>query len=131
MRRVSSTRFRHSPAARRIALASCVGASMEDAVAATHLIVKRIPERYPNIRFIVPHFGGILPMLLQRLDGQLPQQGFAGVGQPDGPSLGVEEPGADLFFQRADLLRGGRLRHAHGLGTARHAADTRAHFLAA
>lgn len=53
-------------------LTVCAGASMEDAVAAMHLIVKRVPERFPNIRFIVPHFGGILPMLLERLDGQLP-----------------------------------------------------------
>lgn len=52
-------------------LTVCAGASMEDAVAAMHLIVARIPERFPRIRFIVPHFGGILPMLLERLDGQL------------------------------------------------------------
>ncbi len=53
-------------------LTTCLGASVEDSVAALHLIVHRIPERYPRIRFIVPHFGGILPMLLERLDGQLP-----------------------------------------------------------
>jgi predicted TIM-barrel fold metal-dependent hydrolase len=55
-------------------LTVCAGASMEDAVVAMHLIVKEIPKRYPNIRFIVPHFGGILPMLLERLDGQLPHK---------------------------------------------------------
>lgn len=56
-------------------LTVCAGASMEDAVAAMHLIVARIPERFPDIRFIIPHFGGILPMLLNRLDGQLPKNG--------------------------------------------------------
>lgn len=58
-------------------LTVCAGASMEDAVAAMHLITRRIPERYPNIRFVVPHFGGILPMLLNRLDGQMIQDDFA------------------------------------------------------
>lgn len=58
-------------------LTVCAGASMEDAVAAMHLIVARIPERFPDIKFIIPHFGGILPMLLNRLDGQLPKNGAA------------------------------------------------------
>jgi 6-methylsalicylate decarboxylase len=58
-------------------LTVCAGASMEDAVVAMHLIVRQIPHRFPHIRFIVPHFGGILPMLLQRLDGQMPQAGLA------------------------------------------------------
>ena len=47
-----------------------IGASMEDAMIAAHLIVRQVPARYPNIKIIVPHFGGILPMLLQRLDNQ-------------------------------------------------------------
>jgi len=55
-------------------LTACLGASVEDSVAAAHLIIREIPTRFPRIRFIVPHFGGILPMLLQRLDGQLPFQ---------------------------------------------------------
>lgn len=58
-------------------LTVCAGASMEDAVVAMHLIVNEIPTRYPGIRFIVPHFGGILPMLLERLDGQLPHKALA------------------------------------------------------
>lgn len=58
-------------------LTVCAGASIEDSVAAMHLIAARIPERYPDIRFIVPHFGGILPVLLNRLDGQMPQEQFA------------------------------------------------------
>jgi predicted TIM-barrel fold metal-dependent hydrolase len=66
-----------SPLINDFGLTVCAGASMEDAVAAMHLIARQIPMRYPNIRFIVPHFGGILPMLLNRLDGQMPQQGFA------------------------------------------------------
>lgn len=58
-------------------LTVCAGASMEDAVAAMHLIVRDHPARYPALRFIVPHFGGILPMLLNRLDGQMPRAGLS------------------------------------------------------
>ncbi|KPF92394.1 hypothetical protein IP81_06645 [Novosphingobium sp. AAP83] len=58
-------------------LTICAGASMEDSVAAMHLIAAGIPGRFPDVRFIVPHFGGILPMLLNRLDGQMPHDGLA------------------------------------------------------
>jgi len=49
---------------------AAVGTSLEDAAIVLHLIAKRIPERFPNIRFVVPHLGGPIPMLLERLDGQ-------------------------------------------------------------
>jgi predicted TIM-barrel fold metal-dependent hydrolase len=51
-----------------------VGASLEDAAIVLHLIARRIPERFPNIKYVVPHLGGIIPMLLQRLDNQAPQK---------------------------------------------------------
>jgi predicted TIM-barrel fold metal-dependent hydrolase len=47
-----------------------VGTSLEDAVFVLHMIDKQIPYRYPNIKFIVPHLGGPIPMLLNRLDKQ-------------------------------------------------------------
>lgn len=58
-------------------LTVCAGASMEDAVVGMHLIARQIPQRFPGLRFIIPHFGGLLPMLLNRLDGQMPQAGFS------------------------------------------------------
>jgi aminocarboxymuconate-semialdehyde decarboxylase len=33
-----------------------------------------VPERYPNITYVVPHLGGMIPMQLQRLDNQAPRQ---------------------------------------------------------
>ncbi len=51
-----------------------VGASLEDAAIVLHLIARRVPERFPNIKYVVPHLGGIIPMLLQRLDNQAPRQ---------------------------------------------------------
>jgi predicted TIM-barrel fold metal-dependent hydrolase len=51
-----------------------VGASLEDSAIVLHLIARRVPTRYPNIKYVVPHLGGIIPMLLQRLDNQAPSQ---------------------------------------------------------
>jgi predicted TIM-barrel fold metal-dependent hydrolase len=47
-----------------------VGTSLEDAAIALHLIAKRIPFHFPGIDFVIPHFGGPIPMLLERLDNQ-------------------------------------------------------------
>ena len=51
-------------------LAGSVGTSLEDSMAALHLVVKAVPAAFPRIRWIVPHVGGILAMLLNRLDRQ-------------------------------------------------------------
>src|SRR6266700_3218515 len=50
-----------------------VGASLEDAAIVLHLIARRMPERYPNITYVIPHLGGLIPMQLQRLDNQVPR----------------------------------------------------------
>ncbi len=47
-----------------------VGTSLEDAVIGLHLIAKKIPSKFPNITFIIPHFGGPIAMLLDRLNNQ-------------------------------------------------------------
>ncbi|MBZ4521772.1 amidohydrolase family protein [Mycobacterium avium] len=65
-------------------LAATAGAVFEDTTVALHLIARRIPQRYPNITFIVPHLGGALPMLLSRLDNQL---GLSTPGLPEKPSV--------------------------------------------
>jgi len=65
-------------------LSSTAGTVFEDTVAALQLIAKQIPHRYSNIKFIVPHLGGALPMLLNRLDNQL---AMTIPGLPEKPSL--------------------------------------------
>ena len=50
-----------------------VGASLEDTMIALHLIARRVHERFPNIKYVVPHLGGMLSMQLQRLDNQGPR----------------------------------------------------------
>lgn len=37
--------------------------------AVTHLLLQRVPARYPGIRWIVPHAGAALPVLLDRVAG--------------------------------------------------------------
>lgn len=54
-------------------LTVCAGAAIEDTIAALHLIARQVPQRFPSIRFLVPHLGGMLPLLLNRLDGQMPR----------------------------------------------------------
>jgi predicted TIM-barrel fold metal-dependent hydrolase len=65
-------------------LAGSVGTTMEDTVVALHMIIARIPHRYPDIRIIVPHFGGLIPMLLHRLDNQF---GASYGDLPEKPSI--------------------------------------------
>lgn len=61
-----------------------VGAPVEDTLAAAHLILAGIPSRYPNIKIIISHLGGALPMLLQRMDNQY---GWESPGAPEKPSV--------------------------------------------
>lgn len=55
-------------------LGTAAGASIEDSVMVLHLIVRALPFRYPNVKYVIPHFGGLIPMQLQRLDNQLRSQ---------------------------------------------------------
>ncbi len=48
-------------------LAWLVGAPFEDTAAALRLILAGVPDRYPGLRFIVPHLGGTIPFLLDRM----------------------------------------------------------------
>lgn len=51
-----------------------VGTSLEDTVIALHLIAKKIPSQFPNIKYVIPHLGGPVAMLLERLDNQYSMQ---------------------------------------------------------
>jgi 6-methylsalicylate decarboxylase len=45
-----------------------LGAPFEDSIAAMRLVLGGVIDRFPKIRFIVPHLGGTLPFLVTRLD---------------------------------------------------------------
>lgn len=72
-----------SPLITQWGLAPTAGTVFEDTTIALHLILRQIPDRFPDIAFIVPHLGGALPMLLNRLDNQLP---LSASGLPEKPS---------------------------------------------
>ena len=55
-----------------------VGAPFEDTVAALRLVMSGLTARYPRVRVIVPHLGGTLPFLLQRLDDSADRQRATG-----------------------------------------------------
>ena len=60
-----------------------VGAPFEDTITALRLVFSGWLERYPRIRTIVPHLGGPLPFLKQRIDDL--QAGAFGRQQGDEP----------------------------------------------
>ena len=45
---------------------------MDTRLALLHLITRGIPSRYPRMKILNSHLGGALPVLLQRMDNQLP-----------------------------------------------------------
>jgi predicted TIM-barrel fold metal-dependent hydrolase len=51
-------------------LGAAVGTSLEDAAMALHLVARKMPSKYPNITYVIPHLGGPVAMLLDRLDNQ-------------------------------------------------------------
>jgi predicted TIM-barrel fold metal-dependent hydrolase len=62
-------------------LTYAAGAPMEDTTVVTHLMARAIPTRYPNIKIIVAHYGGAMPMLLDRLDHEAPPR-VKGLAEP-------------------------------------------------
>jgi 6-methylsalicylate decarboxylase len=73
-----------SPLVTEWGLTATAGVVFEDTAVALHLISRHIPHRYPGITFIVPHLGGALPMLLNRLDNQL---ALSAPGLPEKPGV--------------------------------------------
>jgi predicted TIM-barrel fold metal-dependent hydrolase len=60
-----------SPLITDFGLEGAAGTTIEDTVVALHLIIRQIPRRYPDIKIIIPHLGGLIPMLLNRMDNQV------------------------------------------------------------
>lgn len=60
-----------SPMITDFGLEGAAGTTIEDTVVVLQMIVRQIPHRYPDIKMIVPHLGGLIPMLLNRMDNQI------------------------------------------------------------
>ncbi len=68
-----------------------VGAPFEDTIAALRLVLSGLTGRFPNIKIIVPHLGGTLPFLMQRLDDSLERE------RAWGTQLSIAEPPSRLL----------------------------------
>lgn len=53
-------------------LAAAAGPLLEDSVVALQMIAANIPSLYPDLKIVIPHLGGGLASMLDRLDNQLP-----------------------------------------------------------
>jgi aminocarboxymuconate-semialdehyde decarboxylase len=63
----------HSPDIRQSDLHWVLGAPVEDALCALQLVQAGIPARYPDMKTIVPHLGGVLPFIIHRLHELAPR----------------------------------------------------------
>jgi 6-methylsalicylate decarboxylase len=61
-----------------------VGAPIEDTIAIMHLVIAGIPSRYPDMKIIASHLGGLVPMVVGRVDDQID---FEAPDTPEKPSL--------------------------------------------
>ncbi|HZU05305.1 MAG TPA: amidohydrolase family protein [Chloroflexota bacterium] len=73
-----------------------VGAPFEDTVAALRLVLSGLTARYPKVRIIVPHLGGTLPFLIERLRYSAEAQRAAGRSLP--PADGLVDRLRRLWF---------------------------------
>lgn len=48
----------------------------EDTIAMARLVLSGLTLRYPDIRFIIPHLGGTMPLFLQRMDNVAERDGW-------------------------------------------------------
>jgi len=69
-----------------------IGAPVEDTVAALRLVLSGLTTRYPRVRIIVPHLGGTLPFLFQRLDDAAERHRASARDE-----LPIEDPPSDLI----------------------------------
>jgi 6-methylsalicylate decarboxylase len=68
----------------------------DTARAVTDLVLAGVPQRFPGMPIIVPHAGGVLPLLADRI------QGFMSIfGDPDQPKPDVHGALAGMFYDLA------------------------------
>jgi 6-methylsalicylate decarboxylase len=96
-----------------------IGAPMEDTVSVMHLIEAGIPQKYPKLKIVNSHLGGMLPMVFQRIDNiskwehplpELPsitakRMWYCSVGHGHPPALraAVDSMGADRICLGTDF----------------------------
>jgi predicted TIM-barrel fold metal-dependent hydrolase len=48
-----------------------LGPVFEDTLLVCQMVRRQFPQRFPNLRIIIPHLGGVLPIYLPRMDNQM------------------------------------------------------------
>jgi aminocarboxymuconate-semialdehyde decarboxylase len=82
LNRRRSTVFMHpvgaggGPNSEDFSLTWMLASRFEDTIAMARLILSGLTLRYPDIRFIVPHLGGTMPLFLQRMDNVAERDGW-------------------------------------------------------
>jgi predicted TIM-barrel fold metal-dependent hydrolase len=106
-------------------LAWLAGAPFEDTAAALRLILAGVTDRYPRIRFIVPHLGGTIPFLLARVTRKSTAEitgGLRGMyydtvsGSPDALTSACRAFGADRLLFGTDYPYCNEQEFRHHLG---------------
>lgn len=60
-----------SPLVQEYGLAPPLGPLLEDSVLAAQIVLKQFPLRFLNLKVLIPHLGGNLPLYLERMDNQI------------------------------------------------------------
>jgi len=108
-----------------------IGAPMEDTVSVMHLIEAGIPQRYPKLKIVNSHLGGMIPMVYQRLDNisswehPLPEKpsvtarrmwyDSVGHGHPPALRAAVDSMGADRIVLGTDYPYEGGVLFDHAI----------------
>jgi aminocarboxymuconate-semialdehyde decarboxylase len=92
-------------AAEDLGLTWMLGAPFEDTVAAARLVLSGLTSRYPRLRVIVPHLGGTLPFLVQRLDDFAARGQYADIRIRERPSALLKRLWFDTVNQHPAALR--------------------------
>ena len=78
-------------------LITLVGFPFETSLAATRLVLSGYLERFPNINLVLPHLGGAVPYLLERVDFHYWEHGGNYPGLSQAPSLYLKK----LYYDTA------------------------------
>jgi len=72
-----------------------MGACFEDTVASVRLVMSGLARKFPNVKIIVPHLGGTLPFLMQRIEDSVNRRILRG---GDAPKTKVTDLIRGLYF---------------------------------
>lgn len=85
-------------------LQATLGLKFETGITVHRMVFSGVFERYPRIKFVIPHMGGILPFVMARLDATY-RTGQAGADLPHPPSVYLRRLYYDTVNYQAESVR--------------------------